>query len=68
MVVIDELINNKKDLSGKLGSILNLNSDKLEKKLNTIVLSSNQALIWYTLVKIKKNNSVEGFGKLFQAN
>jgi len=41
---------------------------KLEKKLNTIVLSSNQALIWDTLVKIKKNNSVEGFGKLFQVN
>ena len=42
--------------------------DKLEKKLNTTVLSSNQALIWDTLVKIKKNNSVEGFGKLFQVN
>ena len=42
--------------------------DKLEKKLNTVVLSSNQALIWDTLVKINKNNSVEGFGKLFQAN
>ena len=42
--------------------------DKLEKKLDTIVLSSNQALIWDTLVKIKKNNSVEGFGKLFQVN
>ncbi|MDC3073890.1 racemase [Candidatus Pelagibacter sp.] len=40
--------------------------DKLEKKLNTTVLSSNQALIWDTLVKINKNNSVEGFGKLFQ--
>ena len=42
--------------------------DKLEKKLNTVVLSSNQALIWDTLVKINKNYSVEGFGKLFQAN
>ena len=42
--------------------------DKLEKKLNTTVLSSNQALIWDTLIKIKKNNSVEGFGKLFQVN
>jgi maleate isomerase len=40
--------------------------DKLEKKLNTIVLSSNQALIWDTLVKINKNNSIEGFGKLFK--
>ena len=42
--------------------------DKLEKKLNTIVLSSNQALIWDTLVKINKNNSVVGFGKLFHIN
>tara|TARA_B100000989_G_scaffold99148_1_gene72340 strand:- start:98 stop:844 length:747 start_codon:yes stop_codon:yes gene_type:complete len=42
--------------------------DKLEKKLNTIVLSSNQVLIWDTLVKINKNNSVEGFGKLFNIN
>ena len=40
--------------------------DKLEKKLNTIVLSSNQALIWDTLVQINKNNLVEGFGKLFK--
>ncbi len=39
--------------------------DKLEKKLNTVVLSSNQALIWDTLVKINKNNSIKGFGKLF---
>jgi len=42
--------------------------DKLEKKLNIAVLSSNQALIWDTLVKIDKNNCVEGFGKLFQSN
>ena len=42
--------------------------DKLERKLNTVVLSSNQALIWDTLVKINKNNSVKGFGKLFQEN
>ena len=42
--------------------------DELEKKLNTTVLSSNQALIWDTLVKIDKNNSVKGFGKLFQTN
>ena len=40
--------------------------DRLEKKLNTTVLSSNQALIWDTLLKINQNNSVEGFGKLFQ--
>jgi maleate isomerase len=42
--------------------------DKLEKKLNTTVLSSNQALIWDTLVKINRNESVNGFGKLFDNN
>ena len=42
--------------------------DKLEKKLNKIVLSSNQALIWDTLEKIGKNESVEGFGSLFKSN
>ena len=38
--------------------------DKLEKELNTIVLSSNQALIWDTLVKINKNNSSKRFWKV----
>ena len=42
--------------------------EKLEKKLNKIVLSSNQALIWDTLEKIGKSDSVKGFGKLFLAN
>ncbi len=42
--------------------------DKLEKKLNTTVLSSNQTLIWDTLVKINRNESVNGFGKLFDNN
>ena len=42
--------------------------DKLEKKLNKIVLSSNQALIWDTLEKIGKNNSIKGFGQLFNSN
>ena len=42
--------------------------DKLEKKLNKIVLSSNQALIWDTLERIGKNQSVEGFGSLFKSN
>ena len=42
--------------------------DKLEKKLNKIVLSSNQALIWNTLERIGKNQSVEGFGQLFKSN
>ena len=42
--------------------------DKLEKKLNKVVLSSNQALIWDTLENIGKNNSMQGFGKLFNSN
>ena len=42
--------------------------DKLEKKLNKIVLSSNQVLIWDTLESIGKNNSIKGYGKLFLEN
>ena len=39
--------------------------EKLEKKLNMTVLSSNQALIWETLEKINKNNFIKGYGSLF---
>jgi maleate isomerase len=42
--------------------------DKLEKKLNKVVLSSNQVLIWDTLQSVGKNNSIKGFGKLFLEN
>ncbi|MDB9825772.1 racemase [Candidatus Pelagibacter sp.] len=42
--------------------------DKLEKKLNKIVLSSNQVLIWDTLQAIGKNESIDGFGRLFSNN
>ena len=42
--------------------------DKLEKKLNKVVLSSNQVLIWDTLQSIGKKDSIEGFGKLFLKN
>ena len=45
-------------------SILN----KLEKKIKKIVLSSNQTLIWDALEKIGKNNSIKGFGRLFNSN
>ena len=45
-------------------SILN----RLEKKIKKIVISSNQALIWDTLEKIGKNNSITNFGKLFKVN
>jgi maleate isomerase len=39
--------------------------DKLEKRLNKLVLSSNQVLIWDTLQNIGKKMSIHGFGKLF---
>ena len=40
--------------------------EKLEKKLNKVVLSSNQTLIWDTLNTIGYKNDIEGFGKLFR--
>ena len=39
--------------------------NELEKKINKVVLSSNQTLIWDTLREINYNNKVEGFGELF---
>ena len=39
--------------------------NELEKKINKIVLSSNQTLIWDTLKEINYDNKVEGFGELF---
>ena len=42
--------------------------DKLEKKLNKTVLSSNQVLIWDTLQNIGKPQPIKGFGKLFNPN
>ena len=42
--------------------------EKLEKKINKVVLSSNQALIWDALKNIKQEKSVRGFGKLFYKN
>jgi len=38
---------------------------ELEKKINKVVLSSNQTLIWDTLKEINYKNKVEGFGELF---
>ena len=38
---------------------------ELEKKINKVILSSNQTLIWDTLKKINYNNKVEGYGELF---
>ena len=40
---------------------------ELEKKINKIVLSSNQTLIWDTLKEINYKNKVEGFGQLFNS-
>ena len=42
--------------------------DELEKKLNRIVLSSNQTLIWDALSLIGNKEPVEGFGKIFEVN
>ena len=39
--------------------------EELEKKINKIVLSSNQTLIWDTLKEINFKNKVAGFGELF---
>ena len=41
---------------------------KLEKKLNKIVLSSNQTLIWEALNLIGNKKPVVGFGKIFEVN
>ena len=42
--------------------------DKLEKKLNITVLSSNQVLIWDTLNSIKNKETTKGFGKIFDVS
>ena len=38
--------------------------DKIEKKLNTIVISSNQAIIWDCLRSVDIDSKIEGYGKL----
>ena len=40
---------------------------KLEKKLNKVVLSSNQTLIWDSLNEINYKEKIDGFGKLFNS-
>ena len=42
--------------------------DKLEKKLNKIILSSNQTLIWEALNLIEDKEPVVGFGKIFEVS
>ena len=41
--------------------------NKLEKKINKVVLSSNQTLIWDSLNAIDYKEKIEGFGKLFNS-
>ena len=41
--------------------------DKLEERLNKVVLSSNQTLIWDSLNEINHKEKIEGFGKLFNS-
>ena len=41
--------------------------DKLEKKINKVVLSSNQTLIWDSLNAINYKEKIDGFGKLFNS-
>ena len=42
--------------------------NKLEKKLNKVVLSSNQTLIWEALNLVGNKKPVVGFGKIFDIN
>ena len=41
--------------------------DRLEKKMNKIILSSNQTLIWDSLNVINYKEKIDGFGKLFNS-
>ena len=41
--------------------------NKLEEKLNKVVLSSNQTLIWDSLNVINYKEKIDGFGKLFNS-
>lgn len=40
--------------------------EKLEKKIDKIVITSNQALIWDTFRSINKSMSIKGYGKLLR--
>ena len=41
--------------------------EKLEEKLNKVVLSSNQTLIWDSLNQVNYKEKIDGFGKLFNS-
>ena len=40
--------------------------DKIEKKINKIVLSSNQTLIWDTIRSVDYKSPIDGYGKLLR--
>mgnify|MGYP001202050953 CR=1 FL=1 len=40
--------------------------DEVEKKINKIVFSSNQTLIWDTIRSVGYKSSVDGYGKLLR--
>ena len=42
--------------------------DKLEKKFNKLVLSSNQTLIWEALNLVGYKEIIKGYGKIFEIN
>ena len=41
---------------------------ELENKINKIVISSNQALIWDSIRSVGYNSSINNYGKLFKSN
>ena len=41
--------------------------DEVEKKFNTTVISSNQAIIWDCLQLLDMNVNIPGYGKLFNS-
>ena len=64
----------KVDLNGAEGLFVSCTAlpalsiiDKLEKKINKVVLSSNQTLIWDSLNAINYKEKIDGFGKLFNS-
>jgi len=40
--------------------------DEVEKKINKLVFSSNQTLIWETIRSVGYKNSITGYGKLLR--
>jgi len=73
-VDLDNLLNNivKIDLQKVDGLFVSCTAlkivdilDQVEKKFNTTVVSSNQAIIWDSLKLVNINPDIQGYGKLF---